>query len=213
MKILNLDIERKGHDTFRIAGTKVIYIDPFRLKSQDKADLVLLSHDHFDHLSREDLEKVCTPETQIIASPLCKDGLKGLHVKKTTFLQAGQKVDVDGVEVKAVPAYNTNKFREPGKAFHPKDQAGLGFVIAMDGTSVYHAGDSDFIPEMKSIQCDVALLPVSGTYVMTAEEAAEAAAAIKPRIAIPMHYGEIVGTDADAQRFKSLAKTCQVEIV
>lgn len=213
MKILNLDLERKGHDTFRIAGSKVIYIDPFQLKSQDKADLVLLSHEHFDHLSREDLEKVCTRETHVVASPLCKDGLKGLHAKATTFLEAGQKVDVDGVEVRAVPAYNTNKFREPGKAFHPQGEPRLGFIIAMDGTRIYHAGDTDFIPEMKSVQCDIALLPVSGTYVMTAEEAAEAAAAIKPRIAIPMHYGAIVGNEADAQRFKSLAKTCQVEIV
>jgi L-ascorbate metabolism protein UlaG (beta-lactamase superfamily) len=89
----------------------------------------------------------------------------------------------------------------------------VGFVILMDGTRVYHTGDSDFIPEMRSIQCDIALLPVSGTYVMTAEEAAEAAAAIKPRIAIPMHYGAIVGSEADAQKFKSLAKNCQVEIV
>ncbi|MGH9359228.1 MAG: MBL fold metallo-hydrolase [Terriglobia bacterium] len=213
MKILNLEIERKGHDTFRIAGSKVIYTDPFRLEGHDKADIVILSHEHFDHFSREDLEKVCTGETYIIASPLCKDGLKGITAKKTTFLDAGQKVDVDGVEVRAVPAYNTNKFREPGKAFHPKDEGGLGFVISMDGTRVYHAGDTDHIPEMKSIHCDVALLPVSGTYVMTAEEAAEAAATLKPRVAIPMHYGAIVGSEADAQKFKSLVKGCQVEIV
>ncbi|MGH9376568.1 MAG: MBL fold metallo-hydrolase [Terriglobia bacterium] len=213
MKILNLEIERKGHDTFRIAGSKVIYTDPFRLEGHDKADIVILSHEHFDHFSREDLEKVCTAETHIIASPLCKDGLKGITAKKTTFLDAGQKVDVDGVEVRAVPAYNTNKFREPGKAFHPKDEGGLGFVISMDGTRVYHAGDTDHIPEMKSIHCDVALLPVSGTYVMTAEEAAEAAATLKPRVAIPMHYGAIVGSEADAQKFKSLVKGCQVEIV
>jgi len=212
VKILNLDIERKGHDTFRIAGSKVIYTDPFQLKSRDKADVILLSHEHFDHCSREDLEKVCTPETHIVASPLCKDALNGLNAKKITLLEAGKSVNADGVEVKAVPAYNTNKFREPGKAFHPQGEPRLGFVIAMDGTRVYHAGDTDFIPEMKSIQCDVALLPVSGTYVMTAEEAAEAAAAIKPRIAIPMHYGAIVGSEADAQRLKSLVKSCQVEI-
>jgi L-ascorbate metabolism protein UlaG (beta-lactamase superfamily) len=213
MKILNLDLQRIAHDTFRIAGSKVIYIDPFKVKDKDKADVVLLSHDHFDHLSREDLEKVCTSETHIVASPLCQEGLKGLKVKEITFLAPGNKAKIGGIEIEAVPAYNTNKFSAPGQAFHPKEKPGVGFIIQMDGTRVYHTGDSDFIPEMKSIQCDIALLPVSGTYVMTAEEAAEAASAIKPRIAIPMHYGAIVGSEADAQKFKSLAKNCQVEIV
>ena len=213
MKILNLDLQRIAHDTFRIAGTKVVYTDPYQVKQQDKADVVLLSHDHFDHLNREDLEKVCTPATTVFASPLCKEGLRGLKAKQVTFLDPGQKGTVDGLEIEAVPAYNTNKFREPGKAFHPQGNSGLGFVLRMDGTRLYYAGDTDFIPEMKSIQCDIALLPVSGTYVMTADEAAQAAAAIKPRVAIPMHYGAIVGSEADAQKFKSLVSICQVEIV
>lgn len=213
MKILNLDLQRIAHDTFRIAGSKVVYTDPYQLKQQDEADVILLSHDHFDHLSREDLEKVCTAETQVFASTLCKEGLSGLKARKITFLESGQKAATDGIVIEAVPAYNTTKFREPGKAFHPRDQAGLGFVLQMDGTRLYYAGDTDFIPEMKSIRCDIALLPVSGTYVMTADEAAEAAAAIKPKVAIPMHYGAIVGSEADAQKFKSLTSNCQVEIV
>ncbi|MGH9469810.1 MAG: MBL fold metallo-hydrolase [Terriglobia bacterium] len=213
MKILNLDIQRIAHDTFRIAGSKVIYTDPFKVEKKDKADVIVLSHDHFDHLSSEDLEKVCTAETRIVASPLCKDGLKNVKAKQVTYIEPGQKAQVDSVEIEAVPAYNVNKFKSPGEPFHPKEKPGLGFIIQMDGTRVYHAGDSDLIPEMKSIKCDVALLPVSGTYVMTAEEAAQAAAAIHPRIAIPMHYGAIVGTEADAQKFKSLVKDCKVEIV
>lgn len=213
MKILNLDIQRIAHDTFRIAGSKVVYIDPFKVRNQDKADVILVTHDHPDHLSPNDLAKVCTSETQVVASPLCKDGVKNLKAKQTTFLEPGKKTSVAGIEIEAVPAYNLNKFREPGQPFHPKEKPGLGFVVQMDGTRVYHAGDSDFIPEMRSIKCDVALLPVSGTYVMTAEEAAEAAAAIKPRIAIPMHYGAIVGSEADAAKFKSLVKGCEVQIV
>lgn len=213
MKILNVDLQRIGHDTFRIAGSKIIYTDPFQVKNKDQADVVLLSHDHFDHMSREDLEKVCTSKTEIVASPACKEGLQGVKVKQITYLAPGEKTRVDGVEVEAVPAYNTNKFREPGQPFHPKDKQGVGFVLQMDGARIYHAGDSDFIPEMKSIQCDIALLPVSGTYVMTVEEAVQAADAIKPRIAVPMHYGAIVGSAADAEKFKSLVKNCQVEIV
>ncbi len=213
MKILNLDFQRLSHDSFRIAGSKVVYTDPFRLKEQDKADIILLSHEHFDHLNREDLEKVCTPETKIFASPLCADGLKGVIAAGISYLTPGGKAAADSVEIEAVPAYNVNKFREPGKAFHPQGEPRLGFVLLMNGTRVYYAGDTDFIPEMKSIHCDIALLPVSGTYVMTPEEAAEAVGALKPKIAVPMHYGAIVGADEDARKFKSLVKTCQVEIL
>lgn len=213
MKLMNLDVTRIGHDTFRIAGSKVIYIDPFQVPKSDEADIVLLTHEHFDHLSLDDLKKVIFPGTTIVASPLCKDGLKGVKVKAIHYVEPGGKHVVGMVEIEGVPAYNLNKFREPGKAFHPKGEKRLGFVIKMDGTTIYHAGDTDFIPEMKSIHCDIALLPVSGTYVMTAEEAAQAAETLRPKIAVPMHYGAIVGSDADAQEFKSLVKSCQVEIV
>jgi L-ascorbate metabolism protein UlaG (beta-lactamase superfamily) len=215
MKLLNLDITRIAHDTFRIAGSKVIVIDPFKVSKRDEADIVLLSHEHFDHLSIEDLQKVCVPGTTIVASRSCEEGLTNLkmHVKEKRFLDPNAKMHVGKIEIETVPAYNTNKFREPGKPFHPKESKGLGFIVHVDGTTIYHTGDSDLIPEMKNIKCDIALLPVSGTYVMTAEEAAQAAAAINPKIAVPMHYGAIVGSDADAQKFKALVKNCQVEII
>lgn len=213
MKLMNLDITRIAHDTFRIAGSKVVYIDPFKVTKNDEADVVLISHEHFDHLSLEDLQKVIFPGTTIVASSHCRDGLKNVKVKAIYYLDPGGKHLVGTVEINGLPAYNVNKFREPGKPFHPKGEKGLGFLIKIDGTTVYHAGDTDVIPEMKSIHCDIALLPVSGTYVMTAEEAAEAAAIIKPKIAVPMHYGAIVGSDADAEKFKSLVTNCQVEII
>jgi len=213
VKLLNLEFTRIAHDTFRIAGSKVVYTDPFRVAKRDEADIVLVSHEHFDHMSVDDLRSVCGSGTTIVASPLCKEGLKGMKVKETRFLDPGGKATVGQVTIEAVPAYNINKFREPGTVFHPKAEKRLGFVVTLDGTRVYFAGDTDFIPEMKSIKCDIALLPVSGTYVMTAEEAAEAAKAINPKIAVPMHYGAIVGSEADAKRFKSLVKNCQVEIL
>jgi len=213
MKLMNLEFNRIAHDTFRIQGSKVIYTDPFKVTKADAADIVLISHEHFDHLSPEDFQKVTTPETTLVAGVGCKDGLTHVKAKATKYLEPGGKVKIDGVEIEAVAAYNLNKFREPGKVFHPKEDKKLGFVFVMDGTRVYFAGDTDFIPEMKSIHCDIALLPVSGTYVMTVEEAAQAAEAMKPKIAVPMHYGAIVGSDADAKKFKSLVKGCQVEIV
>jgi len=213
MKLLNLEFIRIAHDTFKIKGSSVIYTDPFKVTGRDEADIVLLSHEHFDHLSLDDLNRVIFPGTTIVASSLCKEGLKGVQVKQIRFLDPGGKFTAGRVEIEAVPAYNVNKFREPGQVFHPKEGKGLGFVITMDGTRVYYAGDTDFIPEMKDVAVDIALLPVSGTYVMTAEEAAEAALAIHPKIAVPMHYAAIVGSEADAHKFKRLVKHCQVEIV
>lgn len=218
MKLLNLEITRFAHDTFRIAGTKVVYTDPFKVTKNDEAQVVTISHEHFDHMSIEDLKKVIHPGTTIVASPLCKDALSGIKVRDKRFLDPIARITVGTpktgeVIIETLPAYNINKFREPGKAFHPQGEKRLGFIIRMDGTSVYFAGDSDFTPEMRAVKCDIALLPVSGTYVMTAEEAAEAVAAINPKIAVPMHYGAIVGTMEDAKRFKSLVKNCQVEII
>jgi len=213
MKILNLEFTRIAHDTFRVAGSRVIYTDPFKIAREDPADIVLLSHEHFDHLSPDDLKKVCTPETTIVASPACKEGLQNVKSKEKHFIEPGKKQIVGGVAIEAVPAYNINKFREPGKPFHPKEAQGVGFVFEMDGTRVYYAGDTDFIPEMKSIQCEIALLPVSGTYVMTVDEAAKAAQTINPKIAVPMHYGAIVGTDDDAKKFKSMVTNCEVQII
>lgn len=213
MKLMNLEFSRIAHDTFRIQGSKVIYTDPFKVAKKDEADIVLISHEHFDHLSLEDLQKVISPRTVIVASVSCKGELEKVTAKEKRFLEPGGKLNIEGIQIEAVPAYNVNKFKSPGQAFHPKEDKKLGFVIQMDGTRVYFAGDTDLIPEMKSIKCDIALLPVSGTYVMTAEEAVEAAESIKPKIAVPMHYAAIVGTASDAQRFKSLLKGSQVEII
>jgi L-ascorbate metabolism protein UlaG (beta-lactamase superfamily) len=213
MKLLNLDFTRIAHDAFRIAGSKVLFTDPYKISKQDKADVVVISHEHFDHLSVEDLRKVITPQTVIVASSLCETGLAGMNVKKIHFLRPGEKTTEDSVAIEGVPAYNTNKGPAPGKLFHPNGEGRLGFIITMDGTPVYFAGDTDVIPEMKSVRCDIAMLPVSGTYVMTAEETAEAAKVINPKIAVPMHYGAIVGSEADAKKFKSLVKNCQVEII
>ena len=203
-----------GHDGFKLKKGKVVYVDPFKLGAKpEPADLVFVTHEHFDHLSVDDLKKVVTPATTIVTIAACEAAVKPLKPKAVRLVAPGDRLTVDGVTVEVLPAYNVNKFRAPGQVFHAKTDAHVGFVFRMDGTRVYFAGDTDFIPEMKSIRCDIALLPVSGTYVMTAEEAAEAVAALRPRIAVPMHYAAIVGSDSDAQKFKSLVKNCQVEVI
>jgi L-ascorbate metabolism protein UlaG (beta-lactamase superfamily) len=214
MKYQNLEIFRLVHSAFKIKSDKVIYIDPFNLpENQEKGDLVFITHEHFDHFSIEDLKKICNEKTIIIASDLCKDNLKNLTYKEVKFVKPHQEFEIEGINVETIPAYNINKFREPRKVFHPKGEPRVGYVLKIDGVRIYHAGDTDSIEEMKNLKnIDIALLPVSRTYVMTAEEAAESVEVINPKIAIPMHYGAIVGSSEDAKRFKELSKV-QVEII
>ena len=201
-----------GHDGFRIEDGQVIYIDPFQIKEGAKADLILVSHEHDDHCSVGDLKKIVTPKTVVVAHSQSKSELSKLRVKDLKIVKPGDKLTLGNVTVEAVPAYNTNKFREPGKFFHPKEDGKLGFIVTVKGVRIYHAADTDHINEMRDMAPDIALLPVSGTYVMTAKEAAEAAASIKPKVAIPMHYAAIVGSVKDAEEFKKLAK-CEVKIL
>jgi len=201
-----------GHDGFRIQNGKVIYIDPFKIAGGPKADIVLVSHEHFDHLSLDDLKKIVTPNTTIVAHSQSAGELSKLKVKETKIIKPRDRIKLGEVTIEAVPAYNLNKGPEPGKIYHPKEDGKLGFIVTVNNVKIYHAADSDHIPEMKGLNPDIALLPVSGTYVMTPQEAAEAVASVNPKVAIPMHYDAIVGTKNDAETFKRLVK-CEVKIL
>lgn len=191
-----------GHDGIRIDGSTVVTIDPFKISAVKPADLILISHEHFDHNSPEDVEKIRKSDSVIVTDGNSAKKLKG----DVRVVAPGDRLTVKGVEIEVGPAYNTNK------DFHPRAAGMLSFVFKLDGVRYYHAGDTDFIPEMKKLDVDVAFLPVSGTYVMTADEAAQAAKAINPKVAVPMHYGEIVGSEEDAKKFKK-ALDGRIEVV
>jgi L-ascorbate metabolism protein UlaG (beta-lactamase superfamily) len=164
---------------------------------------VLVTHPHYDHCSPEDVAKVSHAKTVIVTESESAAKLKG----DVRIVAPGDRLTVGPVSIEAVAAYNTDK------TFHPRAKNWLGFVVTLDGIRIYHAGDTDLIPEMDAIRCDVALLPVSGTYVMTAEEAVAAARRLRPRVAIPMHYDTLVGSRADAERFREgLEGICDVRI-
>jgi L-ascorbate metabolism protein UlaG (beta-lactamase superfamily) len=194
-----------GHDSFRLDFQgKVIYIDPFQVSEKEPGQIILVTHAHYDHFSPDDLKKLAGKDTIIVST---KDVIAQIAIGKRQVIKAGETIDSAGIKIKAVPAYNKDK------AFHPRSSECVGYIIDMNGTKVYHAGDTDFIPEMKDVSADVAMLPVSGTYVMTAEEAVAAARKIMPKVVIPMHYGKIVGSKTDAEKFKKLCDFCRVEIM
>ena len=203
-----------GHDGFKFKKDGVTYVDPFKLGSKpEPADLVCVTHEHFDHLSVEDLKKVVTQKTTLVISRPCQEAVKALRPKAVRVVRPGDHLEVGSVGVEILPAYNVTKFRSPGNPFHPQADGMVGFILTIGGVRIYHAGDTDEIPEMaKAKGVDVALLPVSGTYVMSAEEAIKACNAIQPKLALPMHYGAIVGSEADAEAFKKGVK-CRVEIL
>jgi len=198
-----------GHASFRIEGDElVIYIDPWKLGHGPKADLILITHDHPDHLSPEDVAKVQKKDSTIVTVAAAAAKLSG----QIEVVRPGDEMTVRGIPIRAVPAYNVNKFRSPGVPFHPQESGYVGFILTVEGQRIYHAGDTDYIPEMGSIDADIALLPVSGTYVMTADEAIEAVKTIKPQVAIPMHIGRGIGSLTDAEHFKERASV-PVEIL
>lgn len=201
-KMLN-NLHWLGHASFRLDGSKIIYFDPWKLsKGSKKADFIFITHEHFDHCSLDDIELISTKDTVIVASETAAKQLESVRpvCKEIKSLLPGDNIEISGIKVSAVASYNINK------QFHTKNSRKLGFIVTVDGVKIYHAGDTDDIPDMKNYGCDIALLPVSGTYVMTADEAAGAALVIKPKVAIPMHYGDIIGTENDAIRFQDLLK-------
>lgn len=200
--VVNAHIQWAGHDCFIIkSGELVIYIDPFQLnKGLPQADIILITHDHYDHCSPSDIAAIQKSDTKILCPPESKAKLSG----KIHTISAGASAEIKGIKIETVPAYNIDK------KFHPQANKWMGYIITVDGSRIYHAGDTDFIPEMKNFKCDIAIIPVSGTYVMTAKEAVEASKVIDAKVFIPMHYGSIVGGDADAEYFR---KNCPKKVM
>ena len=195
------NIEVLYHSSIRISKNKVIYIDPFKIdKNYNDADIVFITHDHFDHYSEEDIDKVINENTTIIIPEemLTKILRKGINKNAVITVESNKEYMVQGIKFETIPAYNTNK------TFHPKENDWVGYIITLDGIRYYIAGDTDITEENRKVKCDVAFVPVGGTYTMDFKEAAQLINEIQPKIAVPIHYGSVVGTKQDATDFIKL---------
>ena len=199
-------IEINCHSSIKIMKGIIIYFDPFRINEEKHdANLILITHDHYDHYSPEDIKKVIKKDTIIVAPKTINE----LNNKENiTFVEPNQTYNINGYKIDTIPAYNISKH------FHPKENNWIGYIIEIDGLKYYVAGDTDITPENRQIKCDVALIPIGGTYTMDYKEASELINIIKPKIAIPTHYGSIVGDITDGEKFKKLIdNTIDVQIL
>ena len=187
-----------GHAGFFYDGPPRVYIDPFRIGAGPVADLVLLTHPHYDHCSPAALRHVVGEDTQILCTADCLAALRSLSGSRR-IMEPGTRVELQGASIEAIPAY-TRKSR-----LHGRDNAWVGYVVEIDGTSFYHAGDTDYIPEMRALSVDVACLPISGGETMNVVEAAAAANSIAPQVVVPMHYGTL-SDDIDPELFGNLTR-------
>lgn len=191
-------IEWLGHDAFRLTGERVVYIDPYKIEPGPTADLILITHDHFDHFVQADIDKVKGKDTTIVVPEMLAGRVNG----SLQVIRRGDKLTIKDVPIEVVPAYNLHPDRQK---FHPNQYGGVGYILTLRGKRIYHTGDTDAIPEMQDIKCDIMLVPVSGTYVCTPDEAIQAVKMVKPGMAIPMHWDSIVGTWTEANEFKQKA--------
>ena len=209
MKIENLELTWTGHSSFLIKNSRTIYIDPYNIKeNSEKADIILITHSHYDHCSIADIKKIIKEGTKIVLTADAQSNITRFKIPvKIEIVEPNNELSLGNVKISTIPAYNL------GKSFHQRQENWVGYLIKIDNVLIYHAGDTDLIPEMQKLtgykqsgKTFVALLPVGGRFTMSPEEAAEAAKLIKPSLAIPMHYGSIVGTSDDAKEFCNLCE-------
>jgi L-ascorbate metabolism protein UlaG (beta-lactamase superfamily) len=203
---MNIDINI--HSSIRLSLDKIIYFDPFKIE-EDKhdADIIFITHDHYDHFDVESINMIKNDNTIVVAPATIKESVNQIDFKEYIYLNPFDDTTIDNINIKAVPAYNINK------KFHPQSNNWLGYIITYNNTSYYIAGDTDATREAKQVKCDVALVPIGGTYTMNVEEAVELIKTINPSVAIPTHYGAIVGNLEDGKRFKELLSDTNIEVI
>lgn len=196
-----------AQSSIRIGAEKVIYFDPFKIESvRHDADLIFITHEHSDHFSLEDIRKVQKPDTVMIAPRSMEKKLQKAGFSKILLLEPDEKTTVQDIPVETVPAYNLIK------PFHPKKNGWLGYIITLEDQRIYISGDTDATPEAKAVSCDIALIPIGGTFTMNPSKAADYINELHPKTVIPTHYGTIVGNPGDGETFRQLIQS-DIEVI
>ena len=195
------NVEVLCHSSIRFSKGNTIYFDPFKIETNyNDADVIFITHDHYDHYSEEDIGKIVKEDTVIVIPEDLRTKVlkKGWKEENIITVIPNKSYTVKNIEFQTVPAYNVNK------QFHPKENNWVGYLVNMEGITYYISGDTDITEENKKVKCDVAFVPVGGTYTMDYKEAAELINEIKPKVAVPTHYGTIVGSKEDGAKFAKL---------
>src|SRR4030066_491004 len=214
MEIGEVEIKWLGHSGFLIKNHKIVYIDPYKIKeNSEKADIILITHSHYDHCSIADIKNIIKEGTKILLTADCQSKMTRFDIPiDMQIVEPNQELSFGEIKIAVLPAYNLDK------SFHPQEEGWVGYLIKMNDVLIYHAGDTDLIPEMQKLtghnQPDkkfIALLPIGGKFTMNVEEAVEAAKLIKPMMAVPIHYGSIIGSREDAEEFVKLCKEAGID--
>ena len=191
-----------AQSSIRIDSGKIIYFDPFKItNAANDADIIFITHEHFDHFNPEDIAKVRKDSTIFVIPAAMEKTVTDSGIAsgdKLVMLTPGAKTEVCGIPVETIPSYNISK------QFHPKSNEWLGYIVTLDGQRIYVAGDTDATPEAKALSCDIAMIPIGGHFTMDFREAAGLIKDMKPKTVIPTHYGDVVGSPQDGESFRKL---------
>ena len=206
MDIKNIEINTQS--SIKLVFDKTIYFDPYKIEeNKHDADIIFITHNHYDHMDNESIEKIKNNNTIIVAPKSMEEFIKKIEFKEYIFLNPNEEINIDCINVRTVPAYNINK------TFHPKDNNWLGYIVTYDDVSYYVAGDTDKTNETEKIKCDIALIPIGGHFTMDVNEATELIRIINPKIVIPTHYGSIIGDVGDGKKLKENLVDTNIEVI
>ena len=206
---MNVDnIEINTQSSIKIILNKIIYFDPYKIvENKHDADIIFITHNHYDHMDIESINNIKNDSTIIVAPKSIEKDIRSIEFKDYIFLNPYEEINIEDINIKSIPAYNIEK------TFHPRQNNWLGYIIEFNNVSYYVAGDTDKTKETENVKCDIALIPIGGTYTMDVKEASELVKTIKPKVVIPTHYGSIVGEINDGKRLKDILSDIDVEVI
>ena len=206
MKTNNISINTQS--SIRLELDKIIYFDPFKIEDYEKdADIIFITHNHYDHFDIDSIEKLKNENTIIVAPKTMEEEIKTINIKNFILLNPNEKATIYDYIVETVPAYNISK------PFHPKSNNWLGYILTFNDISYYISGDTDKTKETENVKCDIAFIPIGGNFTMDVDDAAKLIKTINPSIVIPTHYGTIVGNKSDGNRLKECLSSTNIEVI